>query len=108
MEYNRAVYQLRKQRSLPEWEPENDRSLLASLEELFDSLTEEEQKQVNLEGWKSWPDLYEESLEFLIENPDVGLGKEQPARIVDMTKFREHLLAREITVYTAKEENANE
>lgn len=79
--YNLLVDALRNQRGVDGWKEEDDRELLEELCLLFDELTPGEQEQVNREGWRSWPDLYDQKMEdFLVENPLFAQGG--PVRIL--------------------------
>lgn len=57
--YQRILDDLREARRKPEWKPENDRSALASLDDLYEMLTEEEREVVEGESDRSWPDLWD-------------------------------------------------
>jgi len=57
--YRRILDDLREARRQPDWKPENDREALASLEDLYDALTDEERSLVESESDRSWPDLWD-------------------------------------------------
>ena len=57
--YLRLVDVLRESRRSEEWKPENDRPLLARLEDLYSALAEDEQSQVESQGWRAWPEDYD-------------------------------------------------
>lgn len=57
--YQRILDDLREARRQPGWEPENDRAALASLEDLYEALTDEERGVVERESGRSWPDLWD-------------------------------------------------
>jgi len=86
-QYNNLLDSLREQRSTTDWKPEDDREKLEELCLLFDELTAEEQEQANEEGWRSWPDLYDQRMEEgLVENPAIELDFFGPVRVLEDTQ----------------------
>jgi hypothetical protein len=61
--YQGLVDVLREARRAPTWAAPEDREILGALEDLFDRLTPDEQGRVNDEGWRGWPDLYDDHVE---------------------------------------------
>lgn len=57
--YQRILDDLREARRQPGWKPEDDRAALASLEDLYGALTDEERSVVERESNRSWPDLWD-------------------------------------------------
>jgi hypothetical protein len=57
--YGRLQNRLRESRRALDWRPEQDREMLAKMEDLYGEMTEEEQGQVEADTWKAWPDLYD-------------------------------------------------
>lgn len=57
--YQQIVDDLREARRQPGWKPEDDRSALARLEDLYESFTDEERSVVENESDRSWPDLWD-------------------------------------------------
>ena len=53
--FRRFVHVLCEARRLPGWKPEFDRDTLATLEDLYAKLTDEEQELVEAESWRAWP-----------------------------------------------------
>ena len=79
--YLKLIDALRTRRSGPDWKSEDDRGDLATLEDLFERLSEDEQRVADAEGWRSWPDLYDQHMEQnLVEPTTLGLADESPAR----------------------------
>ncbi len=58
--YNALIDQLRERRRAASWAPGQDHDIVNLLEEAFDCLSEDEQELVNSQGWRSWPDLFDE------------------------------------------------
>jgi hypothetical protein len=50
--YRELVDELRTLRSFPGWKPEDDRSILALLEDLYYKLSDDEQLQVEATKWR--------------------------------------------------------
>ena len=61
--YQRLVDALREARRAPTWAAPEDREILDALEDLFVLQTPDEQDRVNGEGWRGWPDLYDDHVE---------------------------------------------
>lgn len=57
--YRRLVDDLREARRRPGWKPEDDRAALASLDDLYEALTDEERSVVESESGRSWPDVWD-------------------------------------------------
>jgi hypothetical protein len=57
--YQQILDDLREARRKPGWKPEHDREALASLEDLYEALTDEERNVVESESHRSWPDLWD-------------------------------------------------
>lgn len=57
--YFEIVDTLREQRRAPDRNKEDDRALLARLEDLYDELSEAGRAEVESQGWRSWPDLFD-------------------------------------------------
>ena len=57
--YQQLIDDLRDNRRQPGYTAEDDRELLAKLEDFYEMLTDEERSVVESEGWRSWPDLYD-------------------------------------------------
>lgn len=57
--YQRLLDDLREARRQPGWKAEDDRPALASLEDLYEMLTDEERGVVERESERSWPDLWD-------------------------------------------------
>jgi len=57
--YQQLVDDLREARRQPGWKPEDDRAALGSLEDLYETLTDEEREVVERESERSWPDLWD-------------------------------------------------
>lgn len=57
--YERLMDDLREARRQLGWKPEDDRAALASLEDLYEMLTDEERGVVERESERSWPDLWD-------------------------------------------------
>ncbi len=47
---------LRLHRGRPEWKPEQDREILATLEDWYVDLGEIAQAQIESNGWRAWPE----------------------------------------------------
>lgn len=60
--YMGLLTQLRERRRRPEWVSEEDRGLLADLEDFYATLTPAEQALVEEEGWRAWPDMYDKKM----------------------------------------------
>jgi hypothetical protein len=59
--YQQILDDLREARRKPGWKPEDDREALASLDDLYEALTDEERDVVESESHRSWPDLWTEA-----------------------------------------------
>lgn len=55
---------LRATRRAPTWKPEQDRPLLAQLEDLYDDMGDAERDIVAAQSWRGWPDKYDERVVF--------------------------------------------
>ena len=53
------VDQLREQRRLPGSTAEGGRPILEELEDLWELMTDEEHEELEREGWRAWPDLFD-------------------------------------------------
>jgi hypothetical protein len=58
--YTAILDTLREQRRSPTWKAQDDRSLLAELDDLYREMSSEERWEAEEEGYRSWPDLYDE------------------------------------------------
>jgi hypothetical protein len=58
-DYFALVDQLREQRRAVDWQAENDREILARLEDLYELLSDDERDQVEMQGERAWPDLFD-------------------------------------------------
>jgi hypothetical protein len=58
--YQRLLDDMREARRQPGWKPEDDRAALASIEDLYEMLTDEERGVAESEGERSWPDLWDD------------------------------------------------
>jgi hypothetical protein len=70
--YLKLVDSLREMRRDGAPEPEL-RPILGDLEDLFAELSPEEQDTANTEGWRGWPDQYDDHMESLVET-DTEIG----------------------------------
>jgi hypothetical protein len=57
--YLHLVVALRESRRSPRWKPEDDRPILARLEDLYATLSDTDQDRVEAEGWRAWPEEYD-------------------------------------------------
>lgn len=80
-QYLQVVDELREMRRAKVAEPEL-RPLLEILEDLFPKLTDDEQETANTEGWRGWPDLFDDHMEKLFEvDPEDPDHQQGPARV---------------------------
>jgi len=78
--YLQLVDELREMRRGDVPEPEL-RPILETLEDLFPQLTDNEQATANSEGWRGWPDQFDNHMEALVEvDPEDPDHQEGPAR----------------------------
>jgi len=57
------------------------RPILEALEDLFSELSEAEQETANAEGWRGWPDQFDDHMESLVEvDPEDPDHQQGPVR----------------------------
>jgi len=82
IEFRQLVDTLRESRREKSKKADEYRLILGQIEDLVDSMNDDEQEIANSEGWRGWPDLYDERLRSLIEtiDPDNAACADQPPR----------------------------
>ena len=55
-QYLRFVDELRESRKAPTWKAQDDRPILAKMEDLYMTLSDEDQEKVEAESRRAWPD----------------------------------------------------
>ena len=48
----------------------DDRELLAKMEDLIESMNDDDREVANSEGWRGWPDLYDDRMGNMVESVD--------------------------------------
>lgn len=75
--YLRLLDVLRARRGHPDWKPEDDRSILASLEDWYTLLGEEDRDVIESDGWRAWPES-ERLVDQNLDAADDGAVHEPP------------------------------
>jgi hypothetical protein len=71
--YLRTVDRLRESRRSNRWSPEQDRPLLALLEDLYEALADAEKEIVEAAGWRGWPEQFDARMGSVAPLQDVPL-----------------------------------
>lgn len=69
--YFAVVDALREDRRRADWKPEYDRIILAKLEDMYEGLDPAERDEVERQGHRAWPDLWDQ------QSATCGLTKDQ-------------------------------
>lgn len=80
-QYLRLVDLLRESRRSKSWRPEDDRPLLAHLEDLYEKLGDAEQDRVEAEGWRAWPEQYDARMRAPADLEEVLLDAAEDGRV---------------------------
>ena len=85
-QYLRLVDILRESRRSTRWVPEQDRPLLAHLEDLDEELGDGERDVVETAGWRAWPEMYDARIGALANFIELFLDAADDGRSTDLPR----------------------